>query len=116
MENTGKKVNSFMKQVVARLKGDDNEVVAQKVARKAMSAMEGQIAALKAQVVDDEQRVEDAQEALDNAIYPTAVFSDNRAYCQRIADAQARLESAQETLKATQDSIDFFTALLKDNF
>jgi hypothetical protein len=116
MENTSKKVNSFVKQVVARLKGDDNEVVAQRVARKAMSAIEGQIAALKAQVVDDEQRVEDAQEYLDNMIYPTSVFSDNRAYCQNIVNAHAQLENAQETLKATQDSIEFFTALLKDNF
>jgi hypothetical protein len=116
MENTSKKVNSFVKQVVARLKGDDNEVVAQRVARKAMSAIEGQIAALKAQVVDDEQRVEDAQEYLDNMIYPTSVFSDNRAYCQNIVNAHTQLENAQETLKATQDSIEFFTALLKDNF
>jgi predicted ArsR family transcriptional regulator len=116
MENTSKKVNSFVKQVVARLKGDDNEVVAQKVARKAMSAIEGQIAALKAQVVDDEQRVEDAQEYLDNMIYPTAVFSDNRVYCQNIVNAHTKLENAQDTLKSTQDSIDFFTTLLKDNF
>lgn len=116
MENTGKKVNSFVKQVVARLAGDDNEVVAQKVARKAMSAMEGQVAALKAQLVDDEQRVEDAQERLDNAIYPTTMFSDNRAYCQSIANAQANLDAAKETLKETQDSIEFFKTLLKDNF
>ncbi len=105
-----------MKQVVARLKGDDNEVVAQKVARKAMSAMEGQIAALKAQIVDDEQRVEDAQEYLDNMIYPTAVFSDNRAYCQNIANAQSRLEDAKETLARTEESIKFFSNLLKENF
>jgi DNA repair ATPase RecN len=115
MSNT-KKVNSFVKQVVARLKGDDNEVVAQRVARKAMSAIEGQIAALKAQLVDDEQRVEDAQEMLDNAIYPTAVFSDNRRYCQEIADAHTRLENSKESLKATQDSIEFFTNLLEANF
>ena len=116
MENTGKKVNSFVKQVVARLAGDDNEVVAQKVARKAMSAIEGQVAALKAQIVDDEQRVEDAQERLDNAIYPTEVFSDNRSYCQRIANAQADLDAAAEILASTQESIEFFTKLLKDNF
>lgn len=116
MENTGKKVNSFVKQVVARLKGDDNEVVAQKVARKAMSALEGQVAALKAQLVDDEQRVEDAQERLDNAIYPTSVFTDNRWYCQNIANAQSELESAKEILTTTQESIEFFTKLLKDNF
>jgi len=116
MENTSKKVNSFVKEVVARLKGDDNEVVAQKVARKAMSALEGQVAALKAQLVDDEQRVEDAQERLDNAIYPTEVFTDNRMYCQRIVAAQESLDSANEVLTATQESIEFFTKLLKDNF
>lgn len=116
MENTGKKVSSFVKEVVARLSGDNDEATAQKVARKAMSALEGQVAALKSRLIDDEQAVEDAEEALNNAIYPTAVFSDAKQYCKKIADAQAALENAKEELEATKDSIAFFQKLLKDNF
>jgi hypothetical protein len=116
MENTGKKVNSFVKEVIARLTGDDNEAVAQKVARKAMSALEGQVAALKGQLIDDEQGVEDAQETLANAIYPTETFRDNKAYCQGIVNAQEKLDAATETLDSTKESIAFFSKLLKENF
>jgi uncharacterized protein (DUF111 family) len=116
MENTGKKVSSFVKEVVARLSGDNDEATAQKVARKAMSALEGQVAALKSRLIDDEQEVEDAEEALANAIYPTTVFSNAKQYCEGIANAQAKVESAKEELQSTKDSIEFFQKLLKDNF
>jgi hypothetical protein len=116
MENTGKKTMSFVKEVVARLSGDNDEAVAQKVARKAMSALEGQVAALKSKIVDDEQALEDAQEALGNAIYPTTVFTDNKAYCKGIATAQAAVDAKQETLDETKASIAFFTKLLDSKF
>lgn len=116
MENTGKKVTSFVKEVVARITGDGAEATAQKVGRKAMSALESQVAALKAQLVDDETRVEDAEEALNVAIYPTEMFRDNRAYCANIARAQANLDEAVERKTATEESIVFFKTLLKENF
>lgn len=116
MENTGKKVSSFCKEVVARLSGDNDEAVAQKIARKAMSALEGQVAALNSSLIDDEQKVEDAEETLANAIYPTSVFSDGKRYCQTIADAQAALDTAKEELENTKNSIEFFKKLLKSNF
>jgi len=116
MENTGKKMSSFVKEVVARLSGDNDEAVAQKVARKAMSALEGQVAALRSTIVDHEQALEDAEEALGNAIYPTAVFSDSKAYCAGIAKAQAKVDDARETLETTKESIEFFSKLLKEKF
>lgn len=116
MENTGKKMSSFVKEVVARLSGDNDEAVAQKVARKAMSALEGQVAALRSTIVDHEQALEDAEEALGNAIYPTAVFSDSKAYCAGIAEAQSRVDDAREALETTKESIEFFSKLLKEKF
>ena len=109
-------VSNFIKEVTARLKGDEAGVIAAKVERKALSAINGQLAALKAKQVDDETAVEDAQEALNNAIFPTAVFSDNRWYVTSIQNAQDRLESAQADLVATMESIAFFEGLLKTHF
>ena len=110
------KVTNFFKEVTARLKGDENGVIAAKVERKALSAINGQLAALKAKQVDDETAVEDAQEAFNNAIFPTAVFTDNRWYVTSIQSAQDRLESAQADLVATMESIAFFEGLLKTHF
>lgn len=104
----------FIQQVIAKLKGDDNEALAAKIARKGISAVEGQIAALKAKEVDDENNVEDAQEALNTAKYPTIMFSNNSQYCNDILIAQDTLSSKEEILKATQDSIKFFEALLSE--
>lgn len=109
-------VSNFIKEVTARLKGDEAGVIAAKVERKALSAINGQLAALKAKLVDDETAVEDAQEAFNNAIFPTAVFTDNRGYVTSIQSAQERLESAQLNLEDTKESIAFFEGLLKTHF
>ena len=107
-----KKTELFAKEVLAKLKGDGNEALANKIARKAISAFEGQIAALKAKEVDDENTVEDAQEAFANAIYPTSMFSDNKSYCQNIVFHQQLLDAANDILQQTKDSITFFEGLL----
>lgn len=109
-------VSNFIKEVTARLKGDEAGVIAAKVERKALSAINGQLAALKAKLVDDETAVEDAQEALNNAIFPTSVFTDNRGYVTSIQSAQERLESAEVDLESTKESIAFFEDLLKKHF
>ena len=107
-----KKTELFAKEVLAKLKGDGNEALANKIARKAISAFEGQIAALKAKEVDDENSVEDAQEALANALYPTSMFSDNKSYCQNIVNHQQLLDGTIDILQQTKNSITFFEGLL----
>lgn len=110
------KVSNFIKEVTARLKGDEAGVVAAKVERKALSAINGQLAALKAKLVDDETAVEDAQEALNNAIFPTAVFTNNQDYIVNIKRMQDILDSCVDQLYSTKASIDYFEELLTSNF
>lgn len=112
MANELKKGELFIKEVVARLKGDGAEVTAAKVSRKALSAFEGQIAALKSKKVDQENAVEEAQEALDNATFPTSVFSNNQAYIDNILSAQGRLDQAKENLESTEKALQYFTEKL----
>ena len=112
MTTTMKKGELFVKEVINRIKGDDKEALANKIARKALSAIEGQIAALRAKEVDDENALEDAQEAFDNAVYPTELFTDNKAYCAQIASKKEKLNAAKDNLEQTKDSIAFFESQL----
>lgn len=102
---------NFVKTVIARLKGDDAEVLALKIERKANSALKGQLAALEAKVVDLENIVADREDALNNAIYPSQLFTDNSSYISSIQRAQASLDEAKENLQQVVDSITYFTNL-----
>lgn len=110
------KVTNFIKEVTARLKGDENGVIAAKVERKALSAINGQLAALKAKLVDDETSVEDAEEALNNAIYPTNVFTDNSYYVKTILARQEMLDSAVTSLESTKETIAYLENLVETKF
>lgn len=107
-------VKSYIKEVTARLKGDQSEVIVQKNYRKAISAINGQLAAQRARLVDDESAVEDAQEALNNAKYPTELISNNSNYIRDIQSAQNRLDNAEETAANTAATIQYFEALLTE--
>jgi len=110
------KVTNFIKEVTARLKGDEAGVIAAKVERKALSAINGQLAALKAKLVDDETAVEDAEEALNNAIFPTSVFTDNAMYVRNIQSRQEYLDTAKATLDSTKETIAYFENLVETKF
>jgi len=111
---TTQKVTNFAKQVLAQLKGDENTEIALRNARKADSAYSSQLAALRAKLVDDEVNVEEAQENYNKAKYPKTVINDNKAFVQNVKIYYERLQTAQDTLTATKDSIEFFEGLLKE--
>lgn len=98
----------FIAAIAAKIKGDGAEAKASRIGRKAVSAVRGQVAGLEAKLVDAQMTVETAKENLDNAIYTTTEISDGQRYCQGIANAQANLEDAQNSLKNVEDSIAFF--------
>jgi len=112
MANELKKGELFIKEVLAKLKGDGAEALAAKVGRKALSAFEGQIASLNSKKVDQENAVEEAQEALDAATYPTSVFSSNQSYIDGILRAQKAVDQAQEDLDSTNKALEYFTGKL----
>lgn len=101
----------FAKEVLARLKGDNADATAAKISRKAISAFEGQVAALNARKIDQETAVEEAEEALKAAIYPIEMFSSNESYVRSIANAQQRVDDAKDALAATEKSIAYFTGI-----
>jgi len=106
------KTTSFVKEVLARMKGDTVTVTAEKNYRKATAGLGGQIAALKSKLVEDESKVDDAQEALDNAKYPTELISDVASYVRKIKEKQEAFDKAKEDLEAVQQSIVYYERLL----
>lgn len=104
----------FVKEVIARLKGDNAEALGAKIARKAISSVEGQLAALKAKQVDLEDTVEDAQEALKVAKFPTEMIINNQCYINDIRVKFDDLETAKNNLKDVVESIAFFEGLLNE--
>lgn len=116
VETTAKKGLSFVQEVMARIEGDNSEALAQRNRRKAMSTVEGQMAALKAKIVDQEADVEDAQEAVENSYYPTEKITDGAAYLRGIVEAEEVLAAAVETLEETNDLLAKWTKVLKKRF
>ncbi len=105
---------NFLEKVTQKIKGDDAAVKAAKILRKAESAIKGQVATLNAKLVDDENNLETAQEALDNCIFTGADISSNQIYCNNIASAELNVRQYQENLDATKKSITYFQGLLSN--
>jgi hypothetical protein len=95
------KTKSFVKEVVAILKGDDAEATAQKILRQADSAFKTQIASLTGDTIALEDRLEDAVEALRLArLNNGRVISDRNSYVRNLLDAKNNVTYAEEALEA----------------
>ena len=102
------KTSLFTKEILARLTGDSDSALANKIARKALSAIKSQIASLEASVVDAEVSVEEAKEKLDAAMYPTEMFTSTQSYITDIVRAKNNLNEREEALSELQESLEFF--------
>lgn len=102
------KLNSFVKEFVAIIKGDDAEVRGQKNWRKAESGLKVQIASLNGDLIAKEDKVTTAQENLDKARVNFGNDIDDRdSYISGLITYQERLVKAEKELKAHQDTITF---------
>ena len=108
------KINSYIKETVARLTGDKDEVVAQKNYRKATSAVKGQLASLEAKLVNAEDELETAKENLKAAKYPSVAINGGEGYIQNILDAQENVDYAQGSVDDINASIKFNKELLAE--
>lgn len=107
-------VKSFVKEVVARLQGDDNEVIAQRNYRKANAAVKGQISSLESKKVDAEVSLEEAKEKLADAKYPTSPIKDNSDYIRTIVRRQEKVTEAEEALEEVNSSLAYFKGLWEE--
>ena len=102
------KLNSFAKQFVAIIKGDDAEAKAAKVWRQAESAFKVQIAALGGDLIRKEDAVTQAEEKLAKALVNNgSEIIDRDAYISNLISAQEVLRQSQKNLTAHKDTIEF---------
>ena len=111
------KLNSFAKQFVAIIKGDDAEAKAAKVWRQAESAFKVQIAALGGDLIRKEDAVTQAEEKLAKALVNNgSEITDRDAYIANLISAKESLKQAEKQLAAHKETIAFLEeqyALLK---
>lgn len=102
------KMNSFVKQFVAAVKGDDVEVQAQKAWRSAESALKVQIAAREGDTTGLEDAVDYAKEALDAArINHGNKITDREDYISNLIDAKNALTEAEQELNFHMEELNF---------
>jgi hypothetical protein len=107
------KINSFVKQFIAAVQGDDAEVQAQKAFRSADSALKVQIASLNGDVIKLEDDVEAAKEALNAArINGGKVISDRNYYVEQLVAAKNTLTQREKSLKDHNAKLEFLTETL----
>lgn len=107
------KMNSFVKQFVAAVKGDDVEVQAQKAWRSAESALKVQIAAREGDTIAKEDKVTEAKEVLNQArINYGKTITNREYYINTLISAKNQLTEAEEELEAHMMELDF----LKEEF
>ena len=108
------KLNSYVKQTLAMLDGNTDEVTAQKNYRLASSALKMQISALEGKQVKAETDVEAAEDNLKSAKFPTEIISDTEAYIKNIKRSQDKLDELKEDLENIKESITYFVNLQKE--
>ena len=112
------KTKSFVKEIVALLKGDDAEATGQKVLRQADSAFKTQIASLTGDTIALEDRLEDAKEALRLArLNNGQLIVDRNSYIRLLLHAQNLIVDAEEALEAHNHKLAFLreqAALLEE--
>ena len=108
------KLTSYAKEIKALLTGNEADMIAAQNERKALSAVNGNIAAIEAKLVDQEESVRDAEESLKLSKYPKVKITDNAAYIQGIRNAQKCLTNAQDTLEDTKKSLQYWKDLKED--
>ncbi len=107
-------VKSYVKELRARITGDKTEVIVQKNYRKATAALKSQVGTLQNQLVDAEGKLEEALDQLEEAKYPTELISNPNAFISKLASKQADVTDATDKLVEVQESIEFYSVLLKE--
>lgn len=109
-------ITSYGKEILARLKGDENQAIAAINERKARSAFKGQVSALESKIVDLEDVVTEKKEALENAIYPVTKITNNQNFIDAVMAAKNALVEAEEDLEDAKEALAFFQDLAETRF
>ncbi len=109
-------MKSYLKQAVAYIKGDTENVIAEKNYRRLSNAIKGQISTLNAKKDNKDEELDNAKEALNKLKFPEAVIADaawqlqqvlkQQVVVDRIYDEIADIDHTIDTLNKLQASFD----------
>jgi len=114
------KMNSFVKEFVALIKGNNIEVTAQKAWRQAESALKSHIAVKEGESIRLEDDLEEAKENLNKArINNGEEIKDSPLYINNLIRAKNKLIQAEEAYELHIEELQFlreeYANLSKDN-
>lgn len=102
------KVSSFVKLVLAMIQGDDAQIKAIKIQKKASAALTAQIAVKKAVTLNLEECVEAAQENIAiSRVNSGKIIENTDDYLQALISRKKYLDLAEEALQDHLDTIAF---------
>ena len=107
-----KKLN-FIERVVAFLKGDDKEVVAANIKRKALSYLKAATGNYDVMLIKADEEIESAQENLEKALMNNGSTEFTEDYISNLVEANNRLLVAQEKKKAVEETKEFLKEQLE---
>ena len=108
------KVNSFINQFVAELKGDDAKVQAEKEWRRAKSALTTQISLKEGETVGYEDAVEEAKEKLEKSLIAFGEKVNKDTYVNNILEAKNGLVDAEDKLEQHSEELQFLRECLEN--
>ena len=113
--STVKNAQSYVKEVIARMKGDTDTALAERNYRVLTAGINQQLALRESIKLELEEKIIDAKDKLAEAKYPTSKITDVSYQLTKIANAtdslnevEADLEDVQDECKALQSLLDEF--------
>lgn len=99
-------MKSYLKQAVAFIKGDTDNVIAEKNYRRLSNAIKGQMSALQAKRDKQEEKLDNAKEALDKLTFPEVVIEDAAYQLEQILRQQVVVEQFADAIADIDHTID----------
>lgn len=103
-----KEIGNYAKTLLALLTGDETEKLALHNERRAMSSIRKQLSSLEDRRTSLQEKIEDSEEAVKLAEYPTYKLEENSNYCANLLASDEKLKKAKEDLEDCEASIKYF--------
>lgn len=104
----------FVKEVIARMKGDENEVIAISNYRKAKAGLKTQISIKEGELVDLEEKADNAHRDLQAATFPIDKVENGNDYVVNLISKKNALEEAKDAVADHVETINFLKAKLAE--
>ena len=108
------KFSNFYKQTIALLTGDKDEQIALKNERRSKAQLKNQLSLLDLEISKQEDLVEQAEDRLTKAKFPSHLIEDGEAYLRGITQAYDNLESVRARLEDLEKTQKFWDDLQKE--